>query len=513
MPLEILTPLNYTNPYTGSSSNIFAAHNKNRIRVQRKDFEIGLQQDDGSGNTVLKIVAGSLPTLTIGGKLYSNIANGLAYTGAFQIIDQPAADLVTISAPFLGDFGYGFINLLTDYKGYHVIAELNYEKADGSTGNLGEATYTPFSNGLFEADFSTYAKQTVSASDFAPGFYNVPTNRQWADNTIAAEITFRFSEKYNGIKQEPGDVNTYMPINAAMDYTHKGGANIWECFAGGSATALHPVRFFRPAGAALRLWKTTNGELGNVAGVATLNGAPSLTFHMLGISTPIQLRVKKYRGGNSLGTIYKGIALPVGNPSLPAYNGGDSRFPRAINTYLQASDLGVGVLEADSLELTIVDAATQAFEYSETITARVSNCIPRNPILIKALNSYGGYEYFVFGVTQTKTVITKSGGTFTRNSDDFTQIEPDEMPIGKNADVEWTMGADDIYTDELPIIETILSSPVVWMRQTPAGFPNETPQWAQVKIAPGSFVTQNTKSNRHKTEFKVQLASLNLQTT
>lgn len=512
MALEIITGFGYSHPNTGAQSNLLAAHNKNRIRVQRKDFEIGQQQDDGTGLTLLKLMAPA-PTVTIGGKLYSNVSNGAAYTGVFTIVSQPAPDQIVINEPFVGDFGNGWLNLNTDYKRYYVRARMSYEKADGSTGSLGEARFTPFTNGIFEADFSTYAKQIVSASDFDGNFYNIAANRAWGEQTASAIFKFTLAENYNGEEQPQGDMISYQPVNAAMDYTHKGGSNIWECYALGTGVTAYPVRFFRKPGAALRLWKTGNGELGNIAGNNTINGAPALTFHPLSLPGAITLEVKRYRAGNLLGTFYKAIALPNGNPAMPGYNGGDDRFLRAINLQFSATDLGSGVLEADGLEFTIVDNATKAIKHSETVTARVSNCIPRNPVLLKALNGYGGYEFFVFGVTQTKNVITKNGGVFTRNSEDFQQIEADELLLGKSADTEWIMGADDIYTDELYIIETILTSPVVWMRTPPAGFPNAPWEWAQVKIAPGTFLTQTTKANKHRIEFKVQPVSLNIQTT
>ena len=301
-------------------------------------------------------------------------------------------------------------------------------------------------------------------------------------------------ENFNNVELGSASLEySYKIANAAMQYKHFHGVNISECYGGEERSGQTlEARFFFPQGK-LRAWEILPEFL--------------LNFHLgtTNATSNPRLEYKKYKNGQQIGAYYTALnQIGVGTSN------GTPDFIHTVQVdYKNATYWSGG---ADTLYVQMANHNNYTEKWSEQIEIRLT-CEPKNPIILKALNRYGGWSYFVFGVQQQRTLTTTNGTEFSNTPQSVQEINPESWLLGKTSRSDLLVGAENLDNDDLIIIREILSSPLVKIyAKDEDNFWDGVAEWLDVKVSAGGYVLQNTKSNLHRVEFKIQFSEYNLQT-
>lgn len=123
-------------------------------------------------------------------------------------------------------------------------------------------------------------------------------------------------------------------------------------------------------------------------------------------------------------------------------------------------------------------------------------CIPKNPVYFVWKNTLGGWDYWLFGTTQSESLQTESLGSFSNDYNRIGDITNPETEIGKEARkriVYTALQLTDVQKNGL--LELMYSNKVYILNQD--GSINR-----QVKILPGSFQFE-TKNTLHELTFEI----------
>lgn len=123
-------------------------------------------------------------------------------------------------------------------------------------------------------------------------------------------------------------------------------------------------------------------------------------------------------------------------------------------------------------------------------------CIPNNPVYFVWKNTLGGWDYWLFGSTQTDNLQTESLGTFANDYNRIGDITNPETEIGKEARNRIVYTALQLTDGQKNgLLELMYSNKVYILDQD--GSINR-----QVKILPGSFQFE-TKNTLHELSFEI----------
>lgn len=129
---------------------------------------------------------------------------------------------------------------------------------------------------------------------------------------------------------------------------------------------------------------------------------------------------------------------------------------------------------------------------------RVVHCDPVNPIMLVWKNSLGGWDQWLFSVTQTNRMDTDSLGSVGTPIWELETAEQTEKEIGKEKSDSIVLGADNLSKQEKTGIEQVLTSNIVYQI-----FRDGSKR--RVKVNSGSFISSVTSSNLQSIEFEIVL--------
>lgn len=133
---------------------------------------------------------------------------------------------------------------------------------------------------------------------------------------------------------------------------------------------------------------------------------------------------------------------------------------------------------------------------TEIKTIDFETCIPRNPVYFVWKNTLGGWDYWLFGTTQSESLQTESLGTFSNDYNRIGDITNPETEIGKEARNRIVYTALQLTDGQKNgLLELMYSNKVYILNQD--GSINR-----QVKILPGSFQFE-TKNTLHELTFEI----------
>lgn len=143
---------------------------------------------------------------------------------------------------------------------------------------------------------------------------------------------------------------------------------------------------------------------------------------------------------------------------------------------------------------------------TEIKNIKVNHCIPDNPVMLRWLNTLGGWEHWLFGTTQTEGLNTSFEDYAVSNLNIETATSTSEKFISKAID-SLVLGADNLTRNQILGLKTILYSPKVEILKS-ASVPYI---WHTVIVQSGSFNIFETYSNRGEIEFTIELPEIQIQ--
>ncbi len=138
-------------------------------------------------------------------------------------------------------------------------------------------------------------------------------------------------------------------------------------------------------------------------------------------------------------------------------------------------------------------------DITERKKVKVQFCIPSNPVALYWLNKLGGWDMWVFGKTQIKSVQTIEGEEFNKNITDLAIANTKEQLLTKEDTDTITLGANNIDTEDVTFIRGMFSSLKVMMLVSQA--PHTPPIFRSVNIEDGTFVLIDTFQQKQNLEF------------
>jgi hypothetical protein len=128
---------------------------------------------------------------------------------------------------------------------------------------------------------------------------------------------------------------------------------------------------------------------------------------------------------------------------------------------------------------------------------------PCNPVYLRWLNKFGGWDYYCFGKTQTKG-IEIDGQEFEKPVlHDLENMTSREAFLNKQAFETILVGAENISNDEVLGIKGMLTSAKVEMYLRG--------KWFEVLIDTGGYTILETEHNRSEIEVAISMPSLYIQ--
>lgn len=135
-----------------------------------------------------------------------------------------------------------------------------------------------------------------------------------------------------------------------------------------------------------------------------------------------------------------------------------------------------------------------------------------NPVYLMWYDTLGGPCYWCFAYKQQRGLSTKEIGVFIPYIDDLETAEADTETLGMNVQPQLLVGATGLTTDQMYIIESLLSATRVLMLTNPDDWEADGCKWQRVGVATGTYKTIRTDNARHNIELTLNLPRINTQT-
>lgn len=136
-----------------------------------------------------------------------------------------------------------------------------------------------------------------------------------------------------------------------------------------------------------------------------------------------------------------------------------------------------------------------------------SDCLDKNKVYLKWLNSYGDFDYFLFDVPD-RIRNTKSLGSIANDFNNFLQTSSPEEQIGFDAtdsfDIYGTFSPDDII-----YISDLVISPKIYLFIGEPGQTSSDQDWMEIKLKSTKLPLMNRKSNNVQHKFTIDMPELN----
>ncbi len=454
---------------SGAQSRWYAAHSPFIISIQRKDLTVN-STTNNSGNVVVTIaedISDPANLITAGDEIYINSGD---VVGVYEVLSVDTTHTFTIDLAYVAGTGAGYVNLVGIRTNYYIktIVE-KYDDTLSSHSSFDLNITRPNTSGLAKADITRINKNAVNLTD---DFTHNAMNSK--DTNLSAALNLSFVEVWDGSDNAAVEDEDYFIVNAAMQFQHRYGSNMADYM-------------MESTGDDKAKWLSASSKIRHYAGYPF-----DLSFI---IPSPF-----------SAITIYKNELTNEGN-----INVSDDDY-ELDNT--QAGFVNRLMLEnsytsdIDNVDIYIKSTVV----LTEAINVRFT-CIRKNPVYLKWVDrTTGGWNFFMFTVTQARTSKIASLGLFSRFIEELATAEGDSEFLGKTATVEMTMGAEMLDSFDVLLMESLLTSTRVLMLANPDEWEDEGEKWQVVRIEPGNYLTRHTKNVFNKIEFKMLLPETFIQT-
>ena len=138
-----------------------------------------------------------------------------------------------------------------------------------------------------------------------------------------------------------------------------------------------------------------------------------------------------------------------------------------------------------------------------------TNCID-NPICLRWLNSLGGFDTWVFGRRQIKTLEVSDSVFVKQYQPDLTAGNPMQN-ISKRAFKSIILGVDNLDKSYSDGLFELAKSPFVQMLTNPDTWENDGAEFMQVHVKDDSFEVEDTSVEQFSCEFEILLPEINTQ--
>ena len=128
-----------------------------------------------------------------------------------------------------------------------------------------------------------------------------------------------------------------------------------------------------------------------------------------------------------------------------------------------------------------------------------------NPVAIYWLKN-GAWNYWVFGCRQINSIDVSDGGVFESFIDDLQTATKRGAIISKSVFPKMTLGYDNLPTNKVEGIKTLLQAVAVKMLISDKSV--RPPVFLDVAIVPGSFILIDTSVDFHNLEITISLPEL-----
>lgn len=139
---------------------------------------------------------------------------------------------------------------------------------------------------------------------------------------------------------------------------------------------------------------------------------------------------------------------------------------------------------------------------SEKKTFKIERCIPENPIYIGFLNTLGGWEQFLFGVTQSYELDVTSDGSYSENYVSIADTTNPDKTIKKRAQERMRLGASNLTQNQKDALKDLLYSPKVYILNSDLSINME------VNIIPATYQIKKTDVALSTIEFEILLPEI-----
>lgn len=491
-----------TLPVSGLDSKYFAAHNPIIIPLRRIDRQFNTISNNG-GLSEVTLTTAAPAGIAVGQRVYVYTLGAIG-SGIYTITAISGTD-ITIDLPYTATSAGG-INFLEALPRYYILAE--FYKTDWATSDhvyIGSSKFRPFSDGYVDADISRWARQAVNA---AYSWTNEFTNNSRETN-LSSQMWVRFTEMWDGSAETPSSETEINVINAAMPVGNKywnPSTGVWHNF--GSNMALYV-----PSGNAndKAKWLTSARK------PKYWRGLPfSLEFIYGAQLSTVTIFNKK----ESLLDI-NGSVLSTQTEVLNAVPGGIAAYPvtNSVGLFYSAPKRTPYSASVHEIKMELQNN-TGAVNLFDPIYVRVAEHTPDSPVYLAALDPFGGWRYYCFGVRYVRGINTSNGTLFSKWYGDISEQYAVNQVMQKSVTPELFVGADGLDEYDSEIIEVILGSPSVYMLQNPLSWQNEAsgasdvfqlPVWQQVIVKPGAYKTRNVPGPYTSIEFSLEEVPVNNQ--
>lgn len=130
----------------------------------------------------------------------------------------------------------------------------------------------------------------------------------------------------------------------------------------------------------------------------------------------------------------------------------------------------------------------------------VEFCTPQNPVCLKWINLLGGWDYWVFGKTQTIVQNSEILSDVLRPIDDLENSDTYSDVVSRSAVEKWILGVSQAPVVKVRGLRGLLKSPKVMLlvSQSPE-------QWQTVRVLGGDFPVEETLYQFYDLEVQIQL--------
>lgn len=153
-----------------------------------------------------------------------------------------------------------------------------------------------------------------------------------------------------------------------------------------------------------------------------------------------------------------------------------------------------------------------AFRITEKKRIKIRHECVDLPVYLAWYNIEGGLSYWLFGFNQTESLIVKEGSSYVRFIDDLENADTKEELIQKFANKSFQMGADNLDSDDITVLEGLLMSTKVQLLRNIDTWEQEGPKWVTVKVRQGTFKLKETRLNISNLQFSIGFPSINIPT-
>lgn len=459
-------------PESGEVSKWLAAHSPVIVTAQRKDFAVAGTLESAGGGYVAILTSLDSSEITVGSYVY---INSWAVVGVYEVLSRASTTNFVIDLAYSADTTGGYVNAISDRPNYRIYTSVQvYDPTASEYVDFDASISRPFTNGVAKIDVTRFCKNAVNMTD---AFSHSQVNEK--DTNLSAKIKLTFTEIWDDSDKSGVEGDELFLANAAMQIGHRFSSNMADFVP--EPTGADKAKFLS-ASTKLRYYEGYPFDI-------------SFIYSELLTDESLKIYEDRYTANSVVSSFDDDLAdTEEGYVNRVMLEGSYAETVEVVRFY-------IGIPQGD-------DPPIRLTEYGY---AR-NECVRRNPVYLKWINANGGWNYFMFTGTQARGLKTSSLGIFSKFISDLYTAEGDGEYLGKEAVPELTLGAEQLDSYDVELIESLISSTKVMMLTNPDTWADTLEVWQTVKIEPGTIATKITKNTLNKIEFKMLLPELQIQT-